>query len=392
MIPRAAADTLQRLSQTMPIVALTGPRQSGKTTLARAVFSHKPYVTLEDPDRQQAADEDPRGFLAAYPDGAVIDEAQRCPDLFRYLQGVVDQDGRMGLFVLTGSQQFGFLAGVTQSLAGRVGMVELLPFTWAELDAAGAAPRGLGELLHRGLYPPIYDRNAPAEKWYADYVRSYVERDVRQLLQVRELSTFSTFARMCAARTGQLLNLSSLASDCGITHNTARAWLSVLEASYVVHLLRPHHRNFNKRLIRSPKLYFLDSGLAAWLLRIRSPDELAIHAMRGPLFETWVVSELVKSWANRGLPPPLYFWRDRAGHEVDVLIERADGLMPVELKSGATVTRDQLAGLQRFATLAGDACVRPSLIHGGDAMGSRSGAQVVPWRKLPEMIESLHGV
>ncbi len=383
MIPRDAEPILRELVQGYPVVAITGPRQSGKTTLARAVFADKPYVSLEEPDQREFVDEDPRGFLARFPDGAVLDEVQRCPSLFSYLQGRLDQDGRPGMFILTGSQQFGLLAGITQTLAGRVALVHLLPFTLKELESGGWSPRSLDESLFTGSYPPVYDRKLAPVVWYANYIQTYVERDVRQMVNVRDLSTFQRFVRMCAARVGQLLNLSSLANDCGITHNTAKAWLSVLEASYIIFLLPPHHRNFSKRLVKTPKLYFHDTGLAAWLLGIREPGQLAIHAMRGALFESWVISELLKSRYNRGLTSNLYFWRDRAGNEVDVLAEHGEALLPIEIKSGQTVTRDYLIGLQKWLALAGAFASKPLLIYAGDSRHTRSGIEIRPWRNMP---------
>lgn len=381
-IPRAAEATLRSLSTAYPVLAVTGPRQSGKTTLARMVFSDKAYVSLEDPDRREFATDDPRGFLNQFPDGAVIDEAQRCPQLFSYVQTRVDQDGRFGLFVLTGSSQFDLLAGVTQSLAGRVAVVRLLPFSLAELVATGRAPTSLDQLLFQGLYPPIHDRSLDPGVWYGNYVGTYLERDVRQMLGVRELSTFQRFVRMCAGRTGQLVNLSSLAADCGVTHGTARAWLSVLEASYIVHLLPPHHRNFDKRLVKTPKLYFLDTGLAAWLLGIQTAEQIAFHPLRGALMETWVVGELLKARYNEGLAANVYFWRDRSGHEVDALIDRGTTLVPVEVKAGQTVTGEMLAGLERWRSLAGEAAGTGWLVYGGDQRQQRGGSQVLPWAAL----------
>lgn len=382
MIFRDAEPTLRELAKEYPVVAITGPRQSGKTTLTRAVFSDKPYVSLEEPDHREFADEDPRGFLARYQDGAILDEVQRCPTLFSYLQGVLDHAGRPGMFILTGSQQFGLLAGITQTLAGRVALLHLLPFTLKELATDGRSPRSLDESLFTGLYPPIHDRRLAPAVWYANYVQTYVERDVRQMVNVRDLSAFQRFVRMCAARIGQLLNLSGLANDCGITHNTAKAWLSVLEASYLVFLLPPHHRNFNKRLVRMPKLYFYDTGLAAWLLGIREPGQLAIHAMRGALFESRIISELLKNRYNRGLTSNLYFWRDRAGNEVDILAEHGEMLTPIEIKSGQTVTRDYLIGLQKWLVIAGASAVKPLLIYAGDTSYTRSGIEIRRWRDM----------
>lgn len=384
LIPRQARTTVERLAQGYPLVAITGPRQSGKTTLARTVFAEKPYVSLEDLDERALAGADPRGFLARFPDGAVLDEVQRVPALFSYLQTRVDADRRNGLFVLTGSQQFGLLSSVTQTLAGRVAMLPLLPFTLGELQSARKAPPSVEALLFQGLYPPIYDRGLDAGIWYGNYVATYVERDVRQMVNVRDLSTFQRFVRMCAARTAQLLNLSGLAVDCGISHNTAAAWLSVLEASYIVYLLPPYHRNFGKRLVKTPKLYFHDTGLAAWLLGIQRPEQLAMHAQRGALFETWVVAELLKARFNRALGSNLYFWRDRKGHEVDLLVEQGDALLPVEIKSGQTVAPDFFAGLDEWRRISGTAG-EAWLVYGGDREQTRQGTRVVPWRRVGEL-------
>ncbi len=385
LIPRTAEKILTALSKSYPALVVTGPRQSGKTTLTQIVFPNKLYVSLEEIDMRDFATNDPRGFLNQYPDGAILDEVQRCPDLFSYLQSRLDEDKRMGLFILTGSQQFGLISGISQSLAGRVAKISLLPFSLHELQKAKKAPETIEALLFKGLYPPIHDRALAPHIWYNNYISTYLERDVRQLINVRDLSTFQNFVRMCAARTGQLLNLSSLASDCGITHNTAKAWISVLEASYIVHLLQPHHRNFNKRLIKSPKLYFHDSGLAARLLNIQTADQLMTHPARGQLFETWVVSEFLKYRFNNALSSNLYFWRDSTGHEVDILIEQADKLLPIEIKSGQTVASDFFDSLKKFQKLAGDSVGSAALIYGGVQGQQRETVKVVPWKRIHDL-------
>lgn len=386
MITRTAEQTVQSLLLGFPIVTITGPRQSGKTTLAKAIFAAKPYVSLEDPDVRLAATDDPRSFLGRFPDGAVLDEVQRCPEILSYLQTLVDVDGRMGLFILTGSQQFGLLSDISQSLAGRTAFVELLPFSLDELLRSGMSPQSLDEMLTKGGYPPLYDRKIPPRKWFGAYVTAYIERDVRQVLKVQELETFQRFVRFCAGRTGQLLNLSSLAADSGITHNTAKSWISVLEASYILFQLRPHHANFNKRLVKTPKLYFYDAGLVCWLLGIQTPQQLETYPLRGSIFETFIVAELMKSRLNAGERSGMYFWRDSNGNEVDVIIEQGPQLIPVEIKSGATVARDFFVGLEKWMALSGNLGIDPLLIYGGENSYQRKRVRVFGWKDLPEAL------
>ncbi len=388
MVPRDAMPTLQRLASYYPVVALTGPRQSGKTTLARIAFPGKAYASLEDPDVREFAQTDPRGFLARYPDGVILDEVQRVPDLFSYLQTAVDADKRAGRFVLTGSQQFGLLAGISQSLAGRAGLIHLLPFSLAEI-ASLAPPSDLETLLWRGAYPPLHDRNIPPGSWNRDYIATYIERDLRQLVNVRDLSTFRRFVRMCAARTGQTLNLSALAADCGVRHNTAKSWISVLEASYIVFLLPPHHRNFGKRLVKAPKLYFYDTGLAAGLAGVQDAYTLGLGAMRGQLFETWAVAEFVKYRSNYGLAPELYYWRDNNGNEIDLVIDRGDSLIAVEFKAGQTLAGDWFAPLQKYMRWSGG--MEAALVYGGTDRQTRDSVAVFGWRDIGACAASAYG-
>ncbi len=385
MIPRQAEKMLRVLAREFKVVAVIGPRQSGKTTLTRAVFGDRAYANLEEPDQRLFAEEDPRGFLAQFPEGAVIDEAQRCPDLFSYIQVAVDSMSKPGRFILTGSQRFGLLDRITQSLAGRVGFLQLLPFSLQEIAAADLVPDTLDELLYQGCYPPIYDQGIAPERWYNAYITTYVERDVRQLLNVRDLGAFQRFVGLCAGCVGQLLNSSRVAADCGVNHSTVRAWLGVLQASFVIILLPPHHRNFRKRVVKMPKLYFYDTGLAARLMGVQDHTQLRTHPMRGALFENWVVAETFKGRHNRCKEANLYFWRNNAGHEVDLIADHGETLLPVEIKAGSTIASDWFRPLQRWCDLAGPVAEKAWLVYGGDQACTRSGVRVLPWRDISKL-------
>ncbi|MCA9574426.1 MAG: ATP-binding protein [Polyangiales bacterium] len=389
-VPRVLTDTARKRLAGYPVLTITGPRQSGKTTLARLLAPNLPYVSLEDPDTRAFALADPRAFLRQVGDGAIIDEVQRAPDLFSYLQGVVDADRRMGRFVLTGSSQFDLMASITQSLAGRASMLTLLPFSLGELQRVGRAPTTVDELLYCGLFPPLYDRPVEPSVWLQDYVSTYLERDVRQVLHVQDLATFQRFVQLCAGRIGQLVNVSALAADAGITRVTADAWLSVLQASHLLFLVRPWFNNATKRLIKTPKLYFTDPGLAAWLLGVRQPGHVVAHPQRGALFENWVMTELRKVQAHTGQTPNLHFLRDKAGHEVDGLIETAPGrLQAVEVKSGETVASDFFTGLDYWRAALSDASFSAWLVHGGTVRQDRSHVTVLPWNDLEALLDAL---
>lgn len=379
MIPRLATSTLTRLANGFPVVALTGPRQSGKTTLAKHVFSNKTYVSLENPEELEFAQKDPKRFLARFKEGAILDEVQRCPSLLSWIQGLVDERSRMGDFVLTGSSQFELVAGITQSLAGRVGRVELLPLSIQELAQAHQLPSQLNTCLLQGGYPSIYDRQVSPQDWFSNYIATYIERDVRQLIAVRDLTQFQRFVKMCAARSGQILNLAALGADCGLSASTAREWLSVLEASYLVTRIQPYYQNFGKRLVKTPKLYFLDVGLMAWLIGIRDTVTLDTHVSRGALFETFVVSELIKRQYNQGQNADLYFWRDSAGNEIDLLLDTPQGLQAIEIKSGSTFASDWIKGFKVWKRNTQVNTLIPRIIYGGTDSYDREGHQVMGW-------------
>lgn len=386
-LSRQLEPTLQRFAQSFPVITLTGPRQSGKTTLARAIFPDKPYVSLEDPSELLFAREDPKGFLARFKTGAIFDEAQRWPDLFSWLQGMVDENRQPGQFILTGSQQFGLLSGVSQSLAGRAGITRLLPLSATEIP--GLQDISLNTILLKGAYPALYSQPINPQDWFASYIATYVERDARQLINIQDLTVFQRFLRLCAGRTGNLLNLNALAGEAGISQATAQAWMSVLESSDLVYRLPPYHKNFGKRLVKSPKLYFLDTGLVCWLLGIRSEEVLALHPLRGAIFETWVVSEAIKARYNAGRVADLYFWRDNNGLEADLVFEQGTKLQPVEIKSGQTVTNDYIRAGQKAARFAGDEALMPWLVHGGDDCYQRSHVDVLGWRDFSGRIQSI---
>ncbi len=389
VIKRDLAPKLRKAASKWPAVTLTGPRQSGKTTLCSEVFVDHPMVSLEYPDVRAFATEDPRGFLNQWSQGAVIDEVQRVPELLSYLQGLIDADPTPGRWILTGSHNLALMESVTQSLAGRTALLRLLPLTHNEVVRFDNPPLQLDETLLTGGYPRIYDRALDPSDWLESYVATYLERDVRSIANVGDLVAFQRFMQLCAGRTGQLLNYSALASDCGVSQPTAKAWLSVLETSFVVFRLPAFHANMRKRLVRMPKLHFYDTGVACWLLGIRTPEQLQFHPMRGTLFESWVTSEIVKHGAEPG--HGLSHYRDRAGTEVDIVIERPTGLALVETKAAATPSSQLLDAPRRVRQHLAE--TRPNtdafVVYGGDDTQNRSDGTIIPWHKLHEHLPSL---
>ncbi len=390
MIPRKLQAKAHELAGFYPVVVITGPRQAGKTTLCRAAFPDKAYISLESLDNRDFARSDPRGFLAEYRQGAVIDEVQQVPELTSYLQGEVDSDPEPGRFILTGSEHFGLSQSISQSLAGRCGVLALLPPDLEELNAFPNAPDDLYTTLWQGAYPRIYDRDIPAHQWLADYVVTYVERDVRQVINVGDLQIFSEFLKLCAGRTACEINLSALGNDAGISHNTARAWLSILETSYIIHRLPAWHGNIRKQVVKAPKLHFFDSGLVCYLLGIREPEQLRHHPLRGAVFESWAVSELYKTQVNRGERPQMFHYRESRGPEIDVLVHQGEYLHVIEIKSGATVSPDFFRHLKLLPDRLKDtrlpSAIRNHVIYGGEAPQQRSIAQLVPWRETPGIL------
>jgi len=379
LLARTIEADLKRYAEQYPIVTVTGPRQSGKTTICRKVFADKKYVSLENLDTRNFAREDPRGFLAGLPDGAVLDEIQQVPELVSYIQTLVDDDQRKGLFVLTGSQQFEVANTISQSLAGRTALVKLLPFSLEEL---GSHVDGCNfdKIILTGFYPRIWCDGLTAHKALADYIETYVERDIRQLLAVKDLTLFQRFITLCAGRIGQLLNLNNLAADCGISHQTARNWLTLLEASYIVFRLPPYFVNISKRLVKSPKLYFYDVGLAARLLGLETELQVSRDPLRGSLFENMVVMEVLKYRFHRGRASNLNFYRDSNGNEIDLLLNYGPDIFPIEVKSGMTLNRDYFKGLKNFAKLF-QLPLGAALLYGGDEEQQRFEVRVHPARK-----------
>jgi uncharacterized protein len=380
MIKRIAASKIDQLAATFKSVAITGPRQSGKTTLAKSLFPEKVYLSLENPDVRRFALDDPRGFLSRYQAGAIFDEAQRAPELFSYFQEILDDSPEPGRFILTGSNNFLLQQNISQTLAGRVAILNLLPFSTEELYNKSDVPDE-NQIIFQGLYPPIYEPGIPPEDWFPNYLRTYIDRDVRQIKNITDLIVFERFIRLLAGRNGQELNLTSLAVDTGVDTKTVQSWIGILESSFIIYLLRPHFKNFNKTLIKRPKIYFYDTGLVCSLLGISSVEQLPLHPLRGALFESLVVTELVKQRTNAGKPVNLYYWRDKTGHEVDIVIDNGLSLVPVEIKAGKTVGNEFFGNITYWNKLSG--ATSGYIAYAGNQIEERSnGITVLNWFEL----------
>ena len=394
MIPRRLYNSAVAARDSYPAILVTGPRQSGKTTFVKACFSDLPYVNLESPLERADFESDPLGFLARFPDGAIFDEVQYTPKLLSYLQVRVDEEGRMGRWVLTGSQQIELVRGATQSMAGRVSILELLPFAQEELPGA-RRPRTPNEAVLRGGYPPLHheSRGLEPSDWLENYLATFVQRDVAAVLKPRNPAAFDHFLRVCATRTGQELNKAGLAEECEVDQKTIGHWLGTLEQCYVIRLLRPHHANFRKRLVKRPKLYFLDSGLACRLLHIADVQQLATHPLRGALFETWCYTEVLKHFANRGRRESLWYWRSSDGIEIDLIVERGREMTPIEIKAGRSPSPQAAAGIGKLRELsARDDRVTIGhglVIYGGNETRTGSRHDFIPWNAIDAALEEL---
>ena len=374
-IPRLLLKELKSSAKQYPVTAVLGPRQSGKTTLAQKAFPKKKYISLEDLDNRQFAMQDPRGFLSVYNKGLIIDEAQRCPELLSYIQTRVDQDKQKGQFILTGSNQFLLEEKITQSLAGRVALLRLLPLSLQELKRAKKTiPQT--DMLFKGFYPQLYTENIKTNQFFNNYIETYVNKDVRLIKNISNLSLFNVFLKLCANRTGQLLNLQSLANDCGITQNTVKSWISILENSFILKRIYPYYKNFNKRLVKAPKIYFYDTGLLCRLLSIQKSQDLAVHALKGFIFENFIFTEIEKHFFNQGEKAPLYFWRDKSGYEIDFLIE--DKILKIiEVKAGQTFSQDFLKNINYFSKNISSK-ISPYLVYSGAEKQIRDKTHVLP--------------
>lgn len=386
-IKRQAEMIISKLLKKYPAVVLTGPRQSGKSTIAKKILPNYPYSSLEDLDEREFATSDPRSYLDRFTSGGIIDEVQKVPELISYLQSFLDNKKNKKPIILTGSAQLTLLANVSQTLSGRIAVIELLPLSYSEIEKSSIAPKSLEKLLFTGLYPKLYKEKINPGDWYLDYIKTYIERDVRDILKIHNLGTFQRFLKMCASRAGQILNLSSLSNDCGISHSTAESWFNILEATYITTRIQPHYQNFSKRLIKSPKLYFYDTGLLSFLLGIKSPEELKTHSLRGAIMENWVATEIIKSQTNNHKPNNIFFWRDNKGVEIDFIIEYGEKLFPIEIKSGKTINSEYFKNIKYWTGIAGNKAGAGNIVYAGDENQTRADLKIYSWKSIENLID-----
>lgn len=385
MITREAQIKLLELSNSFKAIAVVGPRQTGKTTLVKTTFPSKPYYSLENPDIRNFAIDDPRGFLKTIPNGAILDEVQRVPELFSYLQEILDNSSDKGIFILTGSNNFLLQENISQSLAGRVAYLNLLPFTVNELKSASLLSKTDEEILFKGFYPPIYDQNINPTDWLPNYIKTYIERDVRQIKNVTDLMVFEKFMRVLAGRTGQELNLTAIANEVDVNLKTIQSWIGILESSFIIYLLKPFYENYNKTIVKRPKIYFYDTGIVCSFLRISNATQLESHPLKGSIFETMVVVEMIKKYTNIGKTPPLFYWRDKSGHEIDIIVDGEKKLIPIEIKSSKTINNSFFKNIKYWNKLTkNDGSI---IIYSGEQEQQRSdGMLVTNWQNISDII------
>ncbi|MBM3893408.1 ATP-binding protein [Candidatus Dependentiae bacterium] len=390
IISRDLQPHLLKAATHFPVVAILGPRQSGKTTLAKLTFAEYTYLSLEDFDTRERIARDPRAFLADCNSakGVILDEFQHVPQILSYIQTYVDEKEQNGFFVLTGSQNFLVNESITQSLAGRIAIMTLLPLSAHEIQQAGLLPMRYEPVVTTGFAPVLWGKQVPPVDWYRGFLTTYIERDIRQIKNIKDLSLFKTFMALCAGRIGQQLNVTTIANDCGITVQTARNWLSLLDATYITFPLMPFYKNFNKRITKTPKLYFYDTGLAAYLLSL-TPELVERGSMRGPLFEAFVIAELMKGFHNRNLEPRLFYWQDQTGNEVDCLIGTPLQQHAIEIKAGMTVSQDYFKGLSIYKNLAGDELQSRHVVYAGDQAYDSCGTNITPWDQVDAIVQKI---
>lgn len=385
MIERELKNIIQDIAKKMPVVSITGPRQSGKTTLAKIAFQEYKYLNLENIQTREYAENDPVSFLNQDSKGLIIDEVQNVPELFSYIQVIVDEKRNNGMFILTGSNNFLLLEKISQSLAGRVAIFHLFPFSLKELENTKYNQKKYEDYILNGFYPRLYDQELLPEEIYPSYIQTYIERDVRKIININDLRVFQQFIRICAGRIGQLINFSSIGNELGIDHKTIKRWFSILETSFIIYFLHPWHKNFNKRIVKTPKLYFYDTGVASSLLKIKSTEQLDTHFAKGALFENLIINEIIKNNLNQGSTLEIYFWRDNIGNEIDLIISEGNHYKPVEIKSGKTIHESFFKGLKYINKISSSKPENSYLIYGGIEHQKRTDVEIIPWNSLDEL-------